>query len=205
MKELQEDVSLAEDDSIYNFAWTLNNALFNDYRNNNSSCDIRTQIKDSHNQLDLYDFIYGLDYIEPLFQLKLDDKSLSALSPGERGALLLLFYLFIDMDDKPLIIDQPEENLDNESVYKYLVKFIKQAKEKRQIIMVTHNPNLAVVCDADQVIKMDIDKKDKKNTVSFMSGSIENPDMNKCIVNVLEGTYPAFHNRDSKYFDKTIR
>ena len=110
---------------------------------------------------------------------------------------------FIDMDDKPLIIDQPEENLDNESVYKYLVKFIKQAKEKRQIIMVTHNPNLAVVCDADQVIKMDIDKKNK-NTVSFMSGSIENPDMNKCIVNVLEGTYPAFHNRDSKYFDKSI-
>lgn len=203
MKELQEDVSLAEDDSIYNFAWTLNKALFYDFRNNNSSCDIKTQIKDSHNQLELYDFIYSLDYIEPLFQLKLDDKPLSALSPGERGALLLLFYLFIDMDDKPLIIDQPEENLDNESVYKYLVKFIKQAKEKRQIIMVTHNPNLAVVCDADQVIKMDIDKKNK-NTVSFMSGSIENPDMNKCIVNVLEGTYPAFHNRDSKYFDKSI-
>ena len=105
------------------------------------------------------------------------------------------------MDDKPLIIDQPEENLDNESVYKYLVKFIKQAKENRQIIMVTHNPNLAVVCDADQIIKMSIDKKNK-NKVTFMSGSIENRDMNKCLVDVLEGTYPAFHNRDSKYFDK---
>ena len=204
MKELQEAISMTENTSIYDFAKSLNDALFYDVRNDNSLCDIKMQIKDSHSQLELYDFIYGLDYIKPLFQLKLDDKSLSALSPGERGALLLLFYLFIDMDDKPLIIDQPEENLDNESVYKYLVKFIKQAKEKRQIIMVTHNPNLAVVCDADQVIKMDIDKKNNKNTVSFMSGSIENPDMNKCIVNVLEGTYPAFHNRDSKYFDKSI-
>ena len=201
MKELQETVSLTEDASIYDFAWSLNDALFHDVRNGNSSCDIKTQIKDSHNQLELYDFIYGLDYIEPLFQLKLDNKPMSALSPGERGALLLLFYLFIDMDDKPLIIDQPEENLDNESVYKYLVKFIKQAKENRQIIMVTHNPNLAVVCDADQIIKMNIDKKNK-NKVTFISGSIENRDMNKCLVDVLEGTYPAFHNRDSKYFDK---
>lgn len=201
LKELQEAVSLTEDASVYDFAWSLNEALFHDVRNGNSSCDIKTQIKDSHNQLELYDFIYGLDYIEPLFQLRLDNKPMSALSPGERGALLLLFYLFIDMDDKPLIIDQPEENLDNESVYKYLVKFIKQAKENRQIIMVTHNPNLAVVCDADQIIKMNIDKKNK-NKVTFMSGSIENRDMNKCLVDVLEGTYPAFHNRDSKYFDK---
>lgn len=201
LKELQEAVSLTEDASVYDFAWSLNDALFHDVRNGNSSCDIKTQIKDSHNQLELYDFIYGLDYIEPLFQLKLDNKPMSALSPGERGALLLLFYLFIDMDDKPLIIDQPEENLDNESVYKYLVKFIKQAKENRQIVMVTHNPNLAVVCDADQIIKMNIDKKNK-NKVTFMSGSIEDPDMNRCLVDVLEGTYPAFHNRDSKYFDK---
>jgi len=202
LKEIQEAVNLSDNESIYSFAESLNNALMKDEKND-KTYDIKSQIRDSHTQSELYNFIYGLDYIKPLFQLKLDDKPLSALSPGERGALLLLFYLFIDMDDKPLIIDQPEENLDNESVYKYLVKFIKQAKEKRQIIMVTHNPNLAVVCDADQVIKMDIDKKNK-NTVSFMSGSIENPDMNKCIVNVLEGTYPAFHNRDSKYFDKSI-
>ena len=202
LKEIQDVVNLSDNESIYSFAESLNYALMRDEKND-KTYDIKSQIRDSHTQSELYNFIYGLDYIKPLFQLKLDDKPLSALSPGERGALLLLFYLFIDMDDKPLIIDQPEENLDNESVYKYLVKFIKQAKEKRQIIMVTHNPNLAVVCDADQVIKMDIDKKNK-NTVSFMSGSIENPDMNKCIVNVLEGTYPAFHNRDSKYFDKSI-
>ena len=142
-----------------------------------------------------------MDYVQPFFQLKMNGKPLSSLSPGERGALLLLLYLFVDMDDKPLIIDQPEENLDNESVYTYLVSFIRQAKKKRQIIIVTHNPNLAVVCDADQVIRMNIDKQNK-NTVTFASGAIENPIINKQIVDVLEGTYPAFHNRDCKYIEK---
>jgi ABC-type lipoprotein export system ATPase subunit len=50
----------------------------------------------------------------------------------------------IDEEDIPLIIDQPEDNLDNQSVYKLLSKFIKKAKKKRQIILVTHNPNLAI-------------------------------------------------------------
>lgn len=134
----------------------------------------------------------------------MNGKPLSSLSPGERGALLLLLYLFIDMDDKPLIIDQPEENLDNESVFKYLVHFIKAAKKKRQIIMVTHNPNLAVVCDADQIIQMKIDKL-HGNEVTYESGAIENPKINKIIVDILEGTYPAFHNRDCKYFDKSLK
>ena len=66
---------------------------------------------------------------------------------------------------------------------------------------ILHNPNLAVVCDAEQIIKMNIDKKNN-NIVSYQSGSIENPEINKCIVDVLEGTYPAFHNRDQKYINK---
>ena len=50
---------------------------------------------------------------------------------------------------------------------------------------------------------MDIDKK-QKNTVSFVSGAIENPEINQCIVDILEGTYKAFHNRDQKYMDKDV-
>lgn len=201
LKELCDSIELNDNQFILNFTHKLNQMLAEDHREglNNDKRNIETQLKKGHTKLELYNFIYCLDYIKPLFQLKLSDKILSALSPGERGALLLLFYLFIDMDDKPLIIDQPEENLDNESVYDYLVTFIKKAKTKRQIIIVTHNPNLAVVCDADQIIKMDIDKKNK-NTVSFVSGAIENPQINKSIIDILEGTYPAFHNRGSKYF-----
>ena len=199
-----DSVDMADIKSIVDFAAIINSDLLNDKRDgNNESRSVENQLKKGHTQQELYDFIYCMDYVSPFFQLKINGKPLSSLSPGERGALLLLLYLFIDMDDKPLIIDQPEENLDNESVYRYLVHFIKAAKRKRQIIMVTHNPNLAVVCDADQIIQMRIDKLNG-NEVSFASGAIENPMINKVIVDILEGTYPAFHNRDCKYFDKTF-
>ena len=198
-----ENVNLSDNDSIAEFPIIINDELLFDRRDESKEIarNVSNQIRKGYTQQEVYDYIYGMDYVVPSFQLKMNGKPLSSLSPGERGALLLLLYLFIDMDDKPLIIDQPEENLDNESVYNYLVKFIRKAKMKRQIIIVTHNPNLAVVCDADQVIRMSIDKQNK-NTVSFTSGAIENPTMNKQIVNVLEGTYPAFHNRDCKYIEK---
>ena len=104
---------------IVDFTALINHDLFHDKRDGQCSCRIvEDQLKKGHTKQELYDFIYGMDYIIPFFQLKMNDKPLSSLSPGERGALLLLLYLFIDMDDKPLIIDQPEENLDNESVFR---------------------------------------------------------------------------------------
>ena len=72
------------------------------------------------------------------------------------------------------------------------------ASHKRQIIIVTHNPNLAIVCDADQIINMQIEKENK-NAVKFQSGAIEDEKMNKTIINILEGTLPAFNNRKYKY------
>jgi len=148
--------------------------------------------------LGFYNFLFGIDYLMPRYNLKLGDTELSQLSPGEKGALLLIFYLLIDKNDIPLIMDQPEENLDNQSVYELLVQYIKEAKKRRQIIIVTHNPNLAVVCDAEQIIYARINKTNK-NVVSYETGSIENPTINRRIIDVLEGTMPAFSNRDSKY------
>ena len=81
-----------------------------------------------------------------------------------------------------------------------LVPFIKKAKAKRQIILVTHNPNLAVVADAEQVIYVKLDKEDN-NTFHFKSGAIENPTINECIVKVLEGAMPAFNKRKLKYYE----
>ncbi len=120
------------------------------------------------------------------------------LSPGEKGALLLVFYLLLDKSDVPLILDQPEDNLDNQSIYQILVPFIKIAKVQRQIIMVTHNPNLAVVADAEQIIRADL-QKEGQNEFRYISGSIENKKIRESIVDVLEGTMPAFQNRSRKY------
>lgn len=158
-------------------------------------------IDDQISALDeFYSYLFSLDYLDYNYKLKLGDKDLDQLSPGERGALLLVFYLLLDKNDIPLILDQPEDNLDNHSVANVLVPFIRRAKQKRQIILVTHNPNLAVVADAEQIIWVDIDKKDK-NKFKFLSGSIENREINEKIVNVLEGAMPAFNKRKQKYYE----
>lgn len=146
----------------------------------------------------VYDLLYGLSYLESRYSLLFQDTKIEQLSPGQRGALLLIFYLLVDKGRNPIILDQPEENLDNETVVSLLVPVVSEAKKKRQIIMVTHNPNLAVVCDAEQIIYSSFDRK-KASKIEYMSGSIENPVVNSHVVNVLEGTKPAFDNRRIKY------
>ena len=120
------------------------------------------------------------------------------LSPGERGTLLLVFYLLIDKGDMPLVIDQPEGNLDNQTVAKILVDCIREARKRRQVFIVTHNPNLAVVCDADQVVYANMDKANG-NAITYTSGALESPQMSKHVTDVLEGTRWAFDVRGEKY------
>lgn len=64
--------------------------------------------------------------------------------------------------------------------------------------MVTHNPNLAVVCDAEQIIWSHFDRANGQK-ISYSAGAIENPSINSHAVKVLEGTKPAFDNRRIKY------
>ena len=147
---------------------------------------------------DVYDLLFGLPFLEPRYSLLFQDTQIEQLSPGQRGALLLIFYLLVDKGRNPIILDQPEENLDNETVVSLLVPVLTEAKKRRQIIMVTHNPNLAVVCDAEQIIWSAFDRKNGAK-ISYVAGSIENPAINGHVVNVLEGTKPAFNNRSNKY------
>jgi ABC-type lipoprotein export system ATPase subunit len=162
---------------------------------------ISNQLRKDKEQKELLDFIFSLEYVKPRYILELGGKELLQLSPGERGILLLIFYLLVDKDDCPLIIDQPEDNLDNQSVYQIVAPCIREARIKRQVFIITHNPNLAVVCDAEQVIAASIDKLNKEE-VNYISGSIENPMINQKIIDILEGTQPAFKKRESKYFLK---
>lgn len=147
---------------------------------------------------ELYNYIYSFDFLEAKFDITFGGVRIQNLSPGERGTLLLIFYLLIDKDRRPIIIDQPEENLDNETVFQKLVPFIKSAKNIRQIILVTHNPNLAIVCDSEQIIYSKIDKKNN-NQVNYISGSIEYSQIRDKALDILEGTEPAFKNRKNKY------
>ena len=149
------------------------------------------------NKLEFYNRLYSLDYIDVAFQLKVGGRVLDELSPGERGIVLLIFFLALSQESIPIIIDQPEDNLDNQSIYEKLVPCICEAKKKRQVIIVTHNPNIAIACDAEQIICCKIDKK--SNSIRYESGAIENQQINKHVVDILEGTKPAFNLRKRKY------
>lgn len=159
---------------------------------------ISNLLKKEQSAVSVYDLIFGLEFLEPRYSLLFQDTQIEQLSPGQRGALLLIFYLLVDSGKMPIILDQPEENLDNETVFRLLVPVLSEAKKKRQIIMVTHNPNLAVVCDAEQIIHATFDRA-LDCTIEYVSGSLENPKINSTVVTILEGTKPAFNNRSGKY------
>ena len=146
----------------------------------------------------VYDFLFGFEYLRPEYALTLGGSPLRRLSPGQRGILLLVFYLVVDRSDTPLIIDQPEGNLNNQSIYENLVPVFRSAKERRQLIIVTHNPNLAVVCDAEQVVHASRDIYDG-NRLDYESGSLEHPRFNRRSLDVLEGTSDAFSARRDTY------
>lgn len=198
LKKLLEESSLDTFEDVSKLLESLTNALFVDFRDeNNTQTNIENQVSEV---VELYNYLFSLEFVDYNYELRQGTKKLGQLSPGEKGALLLIFYLLLDNNDIPLIIDQPEDNLDNHSVANILVPFIKKAKSKRQIILVTHNPNLAVVADAEQIIFTELDKENN-NKFSFKAGAIENPEINKCIVQVLEGAMPAFNKRKMKYYE----
>lgn len=201
LKQMLDRTDFSSVEELTKFLVQLMKALREDQRPDRvgARVELQDQLSQGVKSDELYDYVFGLSYLEPIYNLRWDGKTLEQLSPGERGNLLLIFYLLIDRDNIPLVIDQPEENLDNHTVFRTLVPCVKEAKTRRQIIMVTHNPNLAVVCDAEQVICAEI-LKNQANEVRYVCGSIEDELINKKIVDILEGTRPAFDKRDSKYF-----
>ena len=199
VKLLAEQFDLSKKADALKFVKELDAKIHNAASNNNTDAvGIASILRKDRTASVVYDLLYGLSYLEPRYSLLFQEAPIEQLSPGQRGALLLIFYLLVDNGRTPIILDQPEENLDNETVVSLLVPVLTEAKKKRQIIMVTHNPNLAVVCDAEQVIYSTFDRKNGFK-ISYVSGAIENPEINGHVVNVLEGTKPAFNNRRIKY------
>lgn len=136
-----------------------------------------------------------LEWIGVKFSLTGSGLPLESLSPGQRGLILLLFYLVVDQNQVPLLLDQPEENLDNKAVRQVLVPALRRAKARRQIIMVTHNANLAIVGDADQIVYCSYGQ----GKFSLQSGPLSDLVTGENAVDVLEGTRPAFIVRHDKY------
>lgn len=143
-------------------------------------------------------WLYSTDHIEIRYGIEYDEIDIRKLSPGTRGIVLLLLYLALDeADDRPLIIDQPEENLDPKSVHDELVALFIAAKAKRQVIMVTHNANLVVNTDADQIIVAHAGPhaRGQLPEITYRSGGLENAAIRKDVCDILEGGEAAFRER----------
>ncbi len=192
---LMEQNDLNTKDGVKGFIESLMNKLHETSSSVSSLVPLMRKNKDPQ---EVYDYIFSLEFLTPRYTLMFQDAHIEQLSPGQRGALLLIFYLLVDKGSVPIILDQPEENLDNETIVSLLVPVLCKAKQYRQILMVTHNPNLAVVCDAEQIIHCEFDRKNNSK-ITYTSGSIESPLINQKVVDVLEGTMPAFDNRQKKY------
>ncbi|HVB57868.1 MAG TPA: AAA family ATPase [Candidatus Acidoferrales bacterium] len=143
-------------------------------------------------------WLFGTDHITVRYEMTYDGVDIRKLSPGTRGIVLLLLYLALDSaDDRPLIIDQPEENLDPKSVFDELVSLFITAKSKRQVIMVTHNANLVINTDADQIIIASAGSHPTGGLppITYVAGGLEDADIRKAVCDILEGGEHAFRER----------
>ena len=108
-------------------------------------------------------------------------------SPGQKNAALLAFIL--SYGNEPLLLDQPEDDLDNELIYNLVVERLRNTKSKRQVIVVTHNANIVVNGDAELVFPLEVIDGE---TYIRQAASIQEKDVREAICNILEGGKKAF-------------
>lgn len=163
--------------------------------------NIDTLLKKSINKQNFYNWIFD-DYFEVNYFIKFKDRPLESLSPGQKGLVLMKIFLKLDKSNKPLLIDQPEDNLDNRSVYLDLVADIKEIKRKRQVIIATHNPNLVVNTDSEQVIiaKFEDNPTEGECKIKYYSGALEDKFIRDEVCSILEGGDIAFEKREKRYW-----
>jgi ABC-type lipoprotein export system ATPase subunit len=157
---------------------------------------------------------YFVDYWEAIY----DGDKMGEMSTGKASFVILMLIIGLSSSKAPILIDQPEDNLDNRSITKDLVTYLRIKKTERQIILVTHNPNVVVNADAENVIIAHQKGQNDKETSSiytfdYVNGSIENTkdfdesesDLLKSmgirehIADIVEGGKDAFKKREEKY------
>lgn len=152
----------------------------------------RAYIKPTATHSDFYRWVFK-NYLSLNTNIFFNNIPLDKLSIGQKGTVLL--KLVLAEGDYPLILDMPEENLDNKSIYDELVDALKQAKTKRQLLIATNNANLVVNTDAEQVIVAEF----KDGKIAYKTGAIESRAIRDEITTILEGGEEALRKREQKY------
>ena len=193
------------DELISNISKMFNEIMNSEYR-------IKTISKKEAVKKLLNDYFY--DYWEITYK---NDK-LGEMSTGKASFVILMLIIGLSKSKSPILIDQPEDNLDNRSVSENIISYLRNKKIERQIILVTHNANIVVNADAENVIVANQKGQNDKETSSiykfdYINGAIENTfakietetDLLKSmgikehIADIVEGGKEAFKNRERKY------
>jgi len=126
-----------------------------------------------------------------------DFRELDRLSPGQKSTAILLLILQSSRD--PLLIDQPEDDLDNRFIYHDVVQRIRSAKRLRQVIVATHNANIPVLGDAEQIVVLDARAEPRPQGHVLAHGTVDDALVREAAEEILEGGEEAFRRRREKY------
>lgn len=158
------------------------------------------------------------DYYFDYWNVIYDSDTLDQMSTGKASFVILMLIVGLSISKAPILIDQPEDNLDNRSITKDLVTYLKNKKLERQIIIVTHNPNVVVNADAENIIvanqrgQNDV-RSNSPYVFDYINGALENTmaqdnqqedillsmGIREHIAEIVEGGKEAFKSREKKY------
>lgn len=201
---------------VYNHEQHIGNikTIFDKLPKKDEDSDIR--LKTGSSIEDLYTKLFE-DYFKVDYSIVHKGDDILKMSPGKRGLVLLQLILHISNSVHPILIDQPEDNLDNRTIYDELKQFVKDKKTKRQIVLVTHNANLVVSTDAENIIVANqagqqFGKEARAYKFEYISGPLEHSfkdesqkgvlfqyGIREHVCDILEGGKEAFQNREKKY------
>ena len=176
----------------------------------------RYTLKGNRNEKQVASELVSTNYYKLIYDVKYQGDTLSSMSEGKKAFVILRLILDFDENECPILIDQPEDDLDNRAIYNDLVTYIRAKKAQRQMILVTHNPNVVVAADSEEVIVSNQDGINSKNQdnikFEYRSGAMENTyekDKTKPVLisqgirehvcDLLEGGDIAFKQRENKY------
>ena len=177
----------------------------------------KVELKNSYSSANVASEFFSKDWYSLSYQLSYKGDSFEMMSEGKQAFVIL--KLLLEFSDKkcPILIDQPEDSLDNRAIYRELVEYIKAKKKERQIILVTHNSNVVVSADAENVIVANQEGSNSHNRgnykFQYINGALErtakyNPDetiilesqgIREHVCDILEGGKMAFEKRELKY------
>lgn len=195
-----------------------------DNDNKNNSCNIlkqlltgSVQLKNNYTAPNVAMELLATNWYSLNYELSYEGDSFKQMSEGKRAFVIL--KLLLDFSDKkcPILIDQPEDSLDNRAIYSELVTYLKKKKIERQIILVTHNSNVVVSADAENVIVANQEGSNSHNKggmrFQYINGALEQTSpknkveknvlesqgIREHVCEILEGGKDAFEKREKKY------